>query len=148
MSDLSKRSTMGFGFQQSAEDARDRRWESTFFMINVIFLLILFFIVAAKFDVHLQVTPPKSAASNTLPPAAPQLVVRADGTVSLNGTDVLAKQLGKALKAAGARQDLKIAADATTDAVVVARLIEEAGDSGITRVSVETLSRTSSDAAP
>ena len=45
MSDLSQRSTTDFGLKQSAEDARDRRWESTFFMINVIFLLILFFFV-------------------------------------------------------------------------------------------------------
>ena len=66
MVDLSSRSTTEVGLKQGIEEARDRRWESTFFMINVIFLLILFFIVAAKFDVHLQVTPPQSAASNPL----------------------------------------------------------------------------------
>lgn len=44
MVDLSKRSTTDFGMKAGAEDARDRRWESTFFMINVIFLLILFFL--------------------------------------------------------------------------------------------------------
>jgi biopolymer transport protein ExbD len=80
-----------------------------------------------------------------LPPEAPQLVVKADGSVVLNGADVPGKQLGKALKAAGAKQDLKIAADAATDAVVVARLIEEAGDAGITRVTVETLARPPGD---
>lgn len=141
MSDLSQRSTTDFGLKQSAEDARDRRWESTFFMINVIFLLILFFIVAANFDVHLQVTPPKSDAANTLPATAPQLVVKPDGSMVINGQDIAQAQLGEALKRAGASGDLKIAADAAVEAVVVARLIEKVGDFGITRVSIETLAR-------
>ena len=139
--DLSSRSTTDFGLKQSAEDARDRRWESTFFMINVIFLLILFFIVAAQFDVHLQVTPPKSDATNTLPATAPQLVVKPDGTMFMNGNEVKPGKLAEALKQAGASTDLKIAADATSDAVVVARLIEQAGEAGITRVAIVTLAR-------
>lgn len=139
--DLRARSTTDFGHKHSAEEARERRWESTFFMINVIFLLILFFIVAANFDVHLQVTPPKSDATNTLPPSAPQLVVKPDGTMFMNGNEVKPGKLGEALKAAGATTDLKIAADATSDAVIVARLIEQAGEAGITRVAVITLAR-------
>jgi biopolymer transport protein ExbD len=117
-------------------------------MINVIFLLILFFIVAANFDVHLQVSPPQSDAANKLPPEAPQLVVKADGSLFLNGVAVEPKQLASALKTAAARTDLKIAADASTDAVIVAKLIDEAGDYGITRVAIETLARVPPDAAP
>ena len=139
--DLNARSTTDFGQKHSAEEARERRWESTFFMINVIFLLILFFIVAANFDVHLQVTPPKSDAANTLPPSAPQLVVKPDGTMFINGNEVKAGKLAEALKTAGATTEVKIAADATSEAVVVARLIEQAGEAGITRVAVVTLSR-------
>ena len=139
--DLRARSTTDFGLKQGAEDARDRRWESTFFMINVIFLLILFFIVAANFDVHLQVTPPKSDASNTLPATAPQLVVKPDGAMFMNGNEVKPGKLAEALKAAGATTDLKIAADATAEAVIVARLIEQAGEAGVTRVAIVTLAR-------
>ena len=141
MLDLTRRSTTDFKPAHAAEEARERRWESTFFMINVIFLLILFFIVAANFDVHLQVTPPKSDASNTLPATAPQLVVKPDGSMVINGEEVASARLGEALKRAGAAQDLKIAADAAVEAVVVARLIEQVGELGITRVSIETLSR-------
>ena len=139
--DLRARNTTDFGLKEGAEEARERRWESTFFMINVIFLLILFFIVAANFDVHLQVTPPKSDAANTLPPSAPQLVVKPDGSLFMNGNEGQAGKLAEALKAAGATTDLKIAADATSEAVVVARLIEQAGEAGITRVAVVTLAR-------
>ena len=134
MVDLSSRSTTEVGLKHGIEEARDRRWESTFFMINVIFLLILFFIVAAKFDVHLQVTPPQSAASNPLPDEA-------DGTLLLNAAVVAGKALPAALRGAGAVKDLKIAADAATDAVVVARVIEQVSEAGITRVSLETVGR-------
>ena len=139
--DLNARSTTDFGLKQGAEEARDRRWESTFFMINVIFLLILFFIVAANFDVHLQVTPPKSDAANTLPASAPQLVVKPDGGMFMNGNEVKPGKLAEALKTAGATTELKIAADATSEAVIVARLIEQAGEAGITRVAIVTLAR-------
>ena len=141
MLDLGTRSTTDFGLKQGAEEARDRRWESTFFMINVIFLLILFFIVAANFDVHLQVSPPKSAAANQLPATAPQLVVKPDGSLYLNGEGVSASKLPAALKKAGATNALKIAADAAVDAVVVARLIEQCGEAGIGQVAIVTLAR-------
>ncbi|MSQ67165.1 MAG: hypothetical protein EXR83_03070 [Gammaproteobacteria bacterium] len=141
MVDLSRRSTTDVSLKQSIDEARERRWESTFFLLNVIFLLILFFIVAAKFDVHLQVTPPKSAATNALPEEAPQLVIKADGTLLLNAAVVAANALPLALRKAGAVQDLKVAADAATDAVVVARVIEQVAEAGITRVSLETVAR-------
>ncbi len=141
MLDLGRRSTTDFKTAHAAEEARERRWESTFFMINVIFLLILFFIVAANFDVHLQVTPPKSDAANALPPDAPQLTMTADARLFLNGRDVTEQPLKEALEAAGAGTSLKIAADAQADAVAIAKLIDEAGDAGITRIAIVTLSR-------
>ena len=141
MFDISRRSTTDFVLKHGAEEARERRWESTFFMINVIFLLILFFIVAANFDVHMQVSPPKSVADNALPPDAPQLTVSAQGAMFLNGEAITEKGLGQALARAGAGHELKIAADALTDAVVVAKLIDRAGEAGITRVAIVTLQR-------
>jgi biopolymer transport protein ExbD len=141
MLDLTRRSTTDFKSAHAAEEARERRWESTFFMINVIFLLILFFIVAANFDVHMQVTPPKSDAANTLPPDAPQLTVTAEGSMFLNGEEIRVEEFAVALKRAGAGRDLKIAADANTDAVVVAKLIDRAGDAGVTRIAIVTLSK-------
>ena len=97
MLDLGRRSTTDFKTAHTAEEARERRWESTFFMINVIFLLILFFIVAARFDVHMQVTPPKSDAANILPPDAPQLTFTAEGWLFLNGNDVTGQPLASRL---------------------------------------------------
>lgn len=141
MIDLGRRSTTDFKTAHAAEETRERRWESTFFMINVIFLLILFFIVAANFDVHMQVTPPKSDAANALPPDAPQLTVTDDAKLFLNGRDVTGLPLKDALKQAGTGNALKIAADARSDAVAIARLIDEAGDAGVTRIAIVTVSR-------
>jgi len=141
MIDLGRRSTTDFKTAHAAEEARERRWESTFFMINVIFLLILFFIVAANFDVQLQVTPPKSDAANALPPDAPQLTVTADAKRFLNGKDVTGTPLKIALKEAGTGDALKIAADAKADTVAIAKLIDEAGDAGVTRIAIVTVSR-------
>lgn len=141
MFDLGRRSTTNFKSAHAAEEARERRWESTFFMINVIFLLILFFIVAANFDVHMQVTPPKSDAANALPPDAPQLTVTHDARLILNGNDVTKLKLADALKQAGTGSAIKIAADAKADAVAIAKLIDELGDAGVTRIAIVTLSR-------
>ena len=69
------------------------------------------------------------------------MVIKADGTLLLNATVVAGKALPAALRGAGAVKDLKIAADAATDAVVVARVIEQVGEAGITRVSLETVGR-------
>jgi biopolymer transport protein ExbD len=135
------RSTMDLATKNAAAEARERRWESTFFMLNVIFLLILFFIVAANFDVQLQIFPPKSAASNALPEDAAQLTVTREGGLFLNGEAVEQKELGKKIKQLGQSRDLKIAADANLDAVKVAQLIQEVSAAGVIKLSIVTVSR-------
>ena len=139
--DLSRTSTTEIGYKQGSAEARERRWESTFFMINVIFLLILFFIVAARFDVHLLVVPPRSAADAPLPPTAPQLTVTADGQLFFNGEAIARPELQQAIRRAGAGRDLRIAADGAADALAIAGLIDEAGEAGVTRVAIVTLAR-------
>lgn len=135
------RSLMDLGNRNSAEEARERRWESTFFMLNVIFLLILFFIVAANFDVQLQIFPPRSSASNTLSERAMQLTVNAEGTLFLNGEVIERKDLASRIRALGKGQELKLAADAKLEAIVVARLIQEVSEAGILRLAIVTLAR-------
>ena len=135
------RSTTALGPKNGTEEARERRWESTFFMLNVIFLLILFFIVAANFDVQLQIFPPKSAASAPLPNEAMQLVVNQEGTMFLNGETVDHPQLKKILDKTGKGRELKIAADANLDAIKIAQLIQEVSASGVTRLALVTVTK-------
>jgi biopolymer transport protein ExbD len=142
---LDAKSTMSLAAKNGAEAARERRWESTFFMLNVIFLLILFFIVAANFDVQLQIFPPKSAASNELPKEALKLTVTPDGKLFLNGEALERAELARRLKAAGKGRDLELAADANLDAVEVAKLIQEVSDAGVVKLALVTLPRGGSE---
>ncbi|MSR14214.1 MAG: biopolymer transporter ExbD [Gammaproteobacteria bacterium] len=142
------RSTMDLATKNSAGEARERRWESTFFMLNVIFLLILFFIVAANFDVQLQIFPPKSDASNSLPADAVELTVTREGALFLNGEAITRQALPKKLRELGAGRDLKIAADANLDAVKVAQIIQEVSAAGVVRLAIVTVARDSGTGAP
>ncbi len=140
MIDLSRTSTTDLGFRQGSAEARERRWESTFFMINVIFLLILFFIVAARFDAHLRVTPPRSAAERELPPDARQLTVTSAGVLFVDGERTARDELTRAIRRGGGRE-LRIAADGAVDAVDIAKLIDEVGGAGMKRIAIVTLGR-------
>ncbi len=141
------RSTMDLISGNSAEEARERRWESTFFMLNVIFLLILFFIVAANFDVQLQIFPPKSAASNNLANEAIQLTVTQVGALFLNGEAVSPKDLVARVKALGDGREVKLAADARLEAVKVAQIIQELGQAGVGKIAIVTLTRATGEGA-
>ncbi len=65
----------------------------------------------------------------------------ADAKRFLNGKDVTGTPLKIALKEAGTGDALKIAADAKADTVAIAKLIDEAGDAGVTRIAIVTVSR-------
>lgn len=142
------RSTMDLASKNFSAEARERRWESTFFMLNVIFLLILFFIVAANFDVQLQIFPPKSTASNALTAEAAQLVVTREGALFLNGEAIKPTALTQKIRELGQSRDLKIAADANLDAVRVAQLIQEVSAAGVVKLAIVTVARESDAASP
>ncbi len=139
------RSTMSLAGKNSANEARERRWESTFFLLNVIFLLILFFIVAANFDVQLQIVPPKSSAANSLSPDAMQLTVNAKGDIYLNGEVVARRDLKARIQALGKGRELKLAADANLEAVQVAQIIQEVSQAGVVKLAILTLARTADE---
>lgn len=142
------RSLSSLANRNSAEEARERRWENTFFMLNVIFLLILFFIVAANFDVQLQIYPPRSDAANSLPDSAMQLTVNENGELFLNGETLTRAQLAAEVRKLGEGAQMKIAADANLEAVQVAQLIADLSSAGVSRIGLVTLSRAEAADAP
>lgn len=131
-----------------AEGARSRRLESTFFMINVIFLLLLFFVVAGNLNMNVEVSPPRSDAELPMQLQDVQLAIDAAGASTLNGTPVAADGLSAAVKALGAVRALSIAADAGVDAVVVARALEAMRELKLERVTLVTLGRAGADGQP
>jgi len=138
---LDRKSLSSLSSSNAAEEARERRWESTFFMLNVIFLLILFFIVAANFDVQLQIFPPRSDASASLPGDALQLTLNEKGELFLGGEAIARQDLVPRIRKLGEGIQLKIAADANLDAVEVAGIIQDLSSAGVSRIGIVTLSR-------
>lgn len=128
--------------------ARGRRLESTFFMINVIFLLLLFFVVAGNLNMDIAVSPPRADAMQ--PPAAAEarLVIAADGQLELNGATLELATLNEAVRALGKVTTLSVAADAGVDAVIVAQALQALAGLPVDQVSLLTLARTSSAPAP
>lgn len=85
-------------------------------LIDVVFLLLIFFMVTTSFvsrDAGLQVDLPRSASAESLLPGEDlTLELGADGTVALNGTALTAPQL---------RAELRKAAEADPSTLVVLR---------------------------
>lgn len=125
---------------RSAGGAKGRRLESTFFMINVIFLLLLFFVVAGNLNLNIDVSPPR-ADSETPLVQAPQLVVDANGRLTFNGVELSLATVGAAVKQAGPIAELVITADSEVDAVLVAKLLDALAGLDIERVNLLTLGR-------
>lgn len=130
----------GFFGRSGLSDARGRRLESTFFMINVIFLLLLFFVVAGNLNLNIDVSPPRADSEAPASPAL-QLVIDAAGRISFNGRELPVDAVAATVKDAGHVVELTITADAAVDAVLVARVLEALAGLEIDRVTLLTLGR-------
>lgn len=127
--------------------AGQRRLESTFFMINVIFLLLLFFVVAGRLNLDVAISPPRAAPAGTNAEGALLVSITGDGNLRLDGEALSLAALGEALAAAAPVASLAIAADRGADAVLVARLLAAAGPHVEGRITLVTLPRSASGPA-
>jgi biopolymer transport protein ExbD len=126
--------------------ARNRRLESTFFMINVIFLLLLFFVVAGNLNLNIDVSPPRADAAQPMTASVRQLVIDAKGRLRFDGADVDLAALPAVLKGKGRIAELSITADAGIDAVLVAQVLGALSGLDLDHVTLLTLGR--ADGAP
>ncbi|MGI3170158.1 ExbD/TolR family protein [Pseudooceanicola sp. C21-150M6] len=117
-----------------AAPRKKNRAESTVPMINVVFLLLIFFLMTAELAPPdpVEVTPP-TGAGQTADGAPPVLYLAADGTLAygeLRGENAVAAFAG--LGAEGAQ----LRADSGVEASKVARALKELGQQGLTSVSL------------
>lgn len=141
-------SDMRQAMQNASGGARGRRLESTFFMINVIFLLLLFFVVAGNLNMDIAVSPPRADAMQPPTNAEARLVIDAAGRLELNGATLELAALEGAVRALGKVGTLSLAADAGVDAVIVAQALQALAGLPVEQVTLLTLARTSSAPAP
>ena len=118
---------------------QDKRPENVIPMINIVFLLLLYFMVAGNLHIDLEVTPPSSSATNEPPPGVPQISVTGSGTILFQGAPITVAQISVELSKYFKGHVVQISADAASDAVLVAKVIEALGEAGSKHVSLLSL---------
>ncbi len=108
-------------------------------LINIVFLLLIFFMVAGAlersdlFTVH----PPATRAATEADASVGVLLLAADGRLALDGVAVTREDLASALdafRAAHPDEVLRVKADAGGDAVVVVTLLDDLRAAGVQQV--------------
>ncbi|MDA0823500.1 MAG: biopolymer transporter ExbD [Proteobacteria bacterium] len=121
--------------------SRERRPESTVPMINIVFLLLLYFMIAGKLHIDLEVTPPTSAAST--PPSGNLLniAITNTGAVQYRGDEIAIPQIELELQSDFKDQVVQISADGQADAVLVAQAVASLSKVGVKQITLLTLKR-------
>lgn len=123
-------------------------------LIDVVFLLLIFFMVSTTFtkETHLSVDLPEAEGSPTVEqPQALDILIAADGSYAVNGQALVNQRLAT-LKAALKRVSdgdnslpLTITADASTPHRAVVTAMDAAGQLGFVHLSITTRQPTSDD---
>ncbi len=108
-------------------------------LIDVLLVLVIIFIITApiitsRIDVNL---PTISASANPEKPEAITLAVNGEGKIFVNDQEVALEEISQALIAAkkDKEAELRLKIDETTQYVKIAKILEQAKKSGITKLS-------------
>ncbi|MCK7596697.1 biopolymer transporter ExbD [Microbulbifer sp. CAU 1566] len=116
-------------------------------LIDVVFLLLIFFMVSTTFtkESHLQLNLPEAAGPQVeSPPLTIEILINADGSYSVDGRALINKKLAtlkSALSEVSAgeyNRPLIITADATAQHQAVVRAMDAAGQLGFVHLSITT----------
>ena len=117
-------------------------------MINVIFLLLLYFMVAGSLTSQdaIPVTPPVSISNIDAPRLPSEIIVTADGLINFADRQGRIDDFSQLVKDAGLKfsSQTRLKADASADAGLVAEIIEVLGQSGVERIVLITSRRSNS----
>lgn len=114
--------------------------ESVVPLINIVFLLLIFFMVAGELaaPAPFPLEPPQSSSDLASETRDTELFVGADGRLSLDGADVTEGTLVAALGATPPEQ-VRIAADGKVEARLVGRLLAKLKAAGVKRAFLVTV---------
>jgi biopolymer transport protein ExbD len=121
--------------------SRERRPENVVPMINIVFLLLLYFMVAGNLHIDLEVTPPDSIASVSPSSDVLEIAITVDGKVRYRGNTIAIAQIENELSGVFKDQVVQISADAQTDVVLVAQTVGALSKVGIERATLLTLKK-------
>lgn len=120
---------------------RDRREDNVVPMINIVFLLLLFFMVAGRLapDSGAEVRPPASASEAPLPRGLPEIVIHADGAMRFRGRELAAAELAERLLVDGVPPAaVRLRADAEAAAGTVTAVVDRLAALGVERLLLAT----------
>ena len=121
---------------------RDRKQEENVIpMINVIFLLLLYFMVAGNLDPDFNITLPVSTLSARTDADIPAVTVERNGNIWFASRNMEIDDLAAELVRTPGYGKLRIHADAHTDAIVISGIMNAAAEAGIFRFALVTQSR-------
>lgn len=102
-------------------------------MINVIFLLLLFFMVAGNLQPDFDVAPPVSSQQNEPPKQIPTVSLNRSGEVRFENRPVKMEDLDQEMARIVGHERIKIHADAKVNALSVSKVMSAATAAGVTQ---------------
>ncbi len=131
---MSSRRRRSSGYDAMRNRLREKKTgqeENVIPMINVIFLLLLYFMIAGNLQPDYNVTPP--FASQLAEPAKeiPTVSIEKSGKMRFENREIALEQLNAALSRITGHEKLKIHADAKVDALAVSKVMKTASEAGI-----------------
>ena len=114
--------------------------ESVVPLINVVFLLLIFFMVAGELAAPspFPLEPPQSSSDLASKPRQTELFVSAEGKLSLDGADVTEATLADALGTTPP-EEVRVAADGKVEARLVGRILADLKSAGVKRAFLVTV---------
>lgn len=125
--------------------ARSRRGENVIPLINVVFLLLIFFMIAGSLSRTelFRVDPPASMSEAPLPPDPTRVLLAADGRLAVQGEPVSLEDLPRALETAdGGSPAVEIKADQATPVTRLMTVLKVLRQSGVDEVELVTARET------
>lgn len=131
---MAKRRRRGSDYQEMRQRLignKATQEENVIPMINVIFLLLLYFMIAGNLQPDYNVTPPFAAQEAEPSARIPTLSIEAGGSMRFENSPVSWEQLPARLAKMTGEDKLKIHADAKVDALTVSKVMKTASEAGI-----------------
>ncbi len=100
-------------------------------MINIIFLLLLYFMVVGNLKPDHNITPPISAQISEPPSTIPTISVARDGKMWFESRNIKLEELRAELSRETNFEKLKIHADANVDALTISKIMNVSAEAGI-----------------
>ncbi len=110
---------------------RTSREENVIPMINIIFLLLLYFMVVGNLSPDYNVNPPFASQEKESSSLIPTISVTKEGHLRFENVPVTWEELGNRLRNVSDLDKIKIYADAESDALTISEIMKSAANVGI-----------------